>query len=85
MVFKQVKLGSLAVFGGDSLYETMKRLGSKGIEPQMELSSGVVVSMSQVNDQPFCVISKSGGLGTLELAEQIDRFMAESRDANYFQ
>lgn len=57
--------------GGDTLFQSMKVLGIKTIEPLAEISAGVVLSTIEWKQQKVQVITKSGGFGEVELFENI--------------
>lgn len=57
--------------GGDTLFQSMKVLGIRSIEPIAEISAGVVLSVIEWKGQKVQVITKSGGFGEVELFENI--------------
>lgn len=57
--------------GGDTLFQSMKVFGIKDLEPQCEVSPGVVLSQMNVEGHTVQVMTKSGGLGHRELLEDL--------------
>ncbi|WP_440858115.1 four-carbon acid sugar kinase family protein [Staphylococcus shinii] len=57
--------------GGDTLFQSMKVLDIKRIEPLTEIKPGVVLSNIEWDDQQIQVITKSGGFGSETLLEEI--------------
>ena len=65
---------NLAVFGGDTLYSALEALGSRSLRVQGEVEEGMPFSLVKLGDKEYTVISKSGGLGSLEVLENLRRF-----------
>ncbi len=61
----------LAVFGGDTLYGIVRRLGCRAITPQKELFPGVVQSTLQTGGGNKVVVSKAGGFGEDDLVRRL--------------
>ena len=61
----------LAVFGGDTLYGIVRRLGCRAITPQKEVFPGVVQSTLQTGGGNKVVISKAGGFGEDDLVRRL--------------
>lgn len=57
--------------GGDTLFQSMKVLGIKGIIPLTEMQPGIVLSVLEWNNKQMKVITKSGGFGSETLFEEL--------------
>ena len=68
-------VGTLVVFGGDTLLGVMEALGCKELQPVCEVCPGVVASHLETGFDG-AVISKAGSFGTPDLPETILRFLA---------
>ena len=66
---------NLAVFGGDTLYSALEALGCRSLEVQGEVEEGVPFSLVKLGEREYTVISKSGGLGSLEVLETLREFL----------
>jgi uncharacterized protein YgbK (DUF1537 family) len=78
-ILNKAYVGNLVVFGGDTLYSIMQKIGCDGIVPLFEISPGVVVARIISESHGFCVITKSGGLGNEDVIKVIDKFVFESQ------
>lgn len=88
-VLREVSVGTLAVFGGDTAFGIMDRLGVTGVWPLAEICQGVVVSRLEV--APFAVptaaapaaaatihlVTKAGGFGPRDVIQRIRRALKE--------
>lgn len=68
-------VGTLVVFGGDTLLGVMEALGCKELQPVCEVCPGVVASHLETGFDG-AVISKAGSFGTPDLPETILWFLA---------
>lgn len=64
----------LAIFGGDTLIQTVRKLGCKSITPVCEISSGTVLCKAQTDTREFLLVSKSGGFGGKNIVKEIIEF-----------
>ena len=64
-LIKQYHVGTLAVFGGDTLYEIIRQAKISAISPIRELAPGIVESKILTETYAERLISKSGGLGSI--------------------
>lgn len=74
-VLERTGLQNLAVFGGDALYSALEALGRHSLRVQGEVEEGVPFSLVKLGEKEYTVISKSGGLGSLEVLENLRRFL----------
>ncbi len=75
-IIQQVRVGTLAVFGGDTAFSVMAALGVRGAWPLGEICPGVVVS--RLEDAPSAVaaagmhlVTKAGGFGPMDVIQRI--------------
>ncbi|MDO4952716.1 MAG: four-carbon acid sugar kinase family protein [Synergistaceae bacterium] len=64
----------LAIFGGDTLIQTVRKLGCKSITPVCEISSGTVLCKAKNAKREFLLVSKSGGFGGKNIIKEIMEF-----------
>lgn len=74
-LFERTPPGTLAVFGGDTLFGIMEALGCSGIYPAAEISPGVVASMAVSKAGSFGIVTKAGGFGGEDVVQVIERFV----------
>jgi uncharacterized protein YgbK (DUF1537 family) len=74
-ILNRAYVGNLVIFGGDTLYSVMKKIGCEGIIPLLEISPGVVAAKTISNSHSFHIITKSGGLGNEDVVKVIDDFV----------
>ena len=82
-ILRETKVGTLVVFGGDTLHSVLSEMRCEGVCPLVELSPGVVASKvllpnppkeSFSKDTSRMVITKSGGLGNRDVLGSIVDF-----------
>jgi len=64
-------VGTLAVFGGDTLISVLRAIGEDGIYPIQEIQAGIVHSTLIFQGSSMNLITKSGGFGTLDCILQM--------------
>jgi uncharacterized protein YgbK (DUF1537 family) len=69
----------LAVFGGDTAMGVARAAGCGGLKPVCEIEPGVALSVMQSRLGETCLISKAGGLGSVDALRTIDEFVGRSR------
>lgn len=69
--------------GGDTLFQSMKVLGIKGIKPLTEINPGVVLSGICWEKQERQVITKSGGFGSEKLFEEISQLTKNFKEEEH--
>jgi len=69
-----VDVGTLAVFGGDTLISVLRAVGEDGIYPIQEIQAGIVHSTFIFQGSSMNLITKSGGFGTQDCILQIDSY-----------
>jgi uncharacterized protein YgbK (DUF1537 family) len=74
-ILNKTYVGNLVVFGGDTLYSIMQKIGCGGIVPLLEILPGVVAAKTVSDSHSFRVITKSGGLGNEDVIKVIDKFV----------
>lgn len=62
-ILKNTSIGTLIVFGGDTLMGIMKALGCSYIEPKSEIMPGVALSWAMIGESRIPLITKPGGYG----------------------
>lgn len=62
-IAERAQLGTLVVFGGDTLLGAAKALGATAIRPRKELLPGVVLARFESARAPFDLVTKAGGFG----------------------
>ena len=75
--------GAMLITGGDTLLECLTRLGSRGIEPLLELFPGVVLSRCRLAGRERLIISKSGGFGDETLLTDLKNLIKRSEHKEY--
>ncbi len=73
-LFNTLRPDLLAIFGGDTLIQTVRKLGCKSITPLCEISSGTVLCKAQTDTREFLLVSKSGGFGGKNIVKEIMEF-----------
>lgn len=76
-VAQRTQIGSIVVFGGDTLLGVMNSLGSYELEPIDEVCSGVVVSQT-LHSGPQ-IISKAGGFGGKDIIPRIEQYLSRQQ------
>ncbi|MDE6935006.1 MAG: four-carbon acid sugar kinase family protein [Oscillospiraceae bacterium] len=66
-------VGTLIVFGGDTLAAAVRRLGIQMLEPLSELAPGVVLCRTFADGKALNLVTKAGAFGGAELVETIER------------
>ncbi|NLF29108.1 MAG: hypothetical protein GX592_14540, partial [Clostridiales bacterium] len=59
----RAQLGTLVVFGGDTLLGAAKALGATAIRPLREILPGVVMARFESDRAKFDLVTKAGGFG----------------------
>jgi len=62
---------AIAVFGGDTLFSTLATLGGSRLTVVGEIEPGVPVSVAELSGHQTVLITKSGGLGSVDVVEKI--------------
>ena len=70
-LFESLQPDMLAIFGGDTLIQIVRRLGCTKITPLYEISSGTVLCRAKNAACEFLLVSKSGGFGEKDIVEKI--------------
>ncbi len=78
-ILERENAGNLVVFGGDTLFAVLKHLRCSGIFPILEIAPGVVAAKIMLPTGSLNMITKSGGLGNVEVVGMIDHFLMEKR------
>lgn len=73
-LFEKLCPDLLAIFGGDTLIQTVRRLGCTEITPLCEISSGTVLCKAKNAEREFLLVSKSGGFGGKNIVKEILEF-----------
>lgn len=71
----KTRIGSLVVFGGDTLLGVMNSIGCRELMPVDEVEPGIVVSL--IAGQNLLVVSKAGGFGTTEVIPRIEQYLRQ--------
>lgn len=66
---------TLLVTGGDTLMAFMDQIGQNELVPICELTAGVVLSQITYRGHSYNLLSKSGGFGTAELLENLEKLL----------
>jgi uncharacterized protein YgbK (DUF1537 family) len=66
-------IGSLVVFGGDTLVGILRAFGKTSVIPLAEIAAGVVLARIPGVDNPEYIITKAGGFGGEELLGKLLR------------
>jgi len=74
-VLKNISIGTLIVFGGDTLMGIMKALGCSYIEPKSEVMPGVAISLARFGDNQILLITKPGGYGEEDVILKLMEFI----------
>jgi uncharacterized protein YgbK (DUF1537 family) len=77
-ILHQTKIGTLVVFGGDTLISVLRYLECHGIYPISEIAPGVVAARIVSPAGSLNIITKSGGLGTKNVVGLIDEFVCKN-------
>ncbi len=72
-ILDRTPVGTLVVFGGDTLAETLKAAGVGTVVPIWEPWPGIVCSRLAGRDNPTSLVSKAGGFGDPNLIREIKR------------
>ena len=72
-IMAQRDIGTLIVFGGDTLAAAVKHLGIHVLEPLSELVPGVVLCRTSVGGKTLNLVTKAGSFGAESLAEHIEK------------
>ena len=70
-IMTQRDIGTLIVFGGDTLAAAVKHLGIHVLEPLSELVPGVVLCRTSVGGKTLNLVTKAGSFGAESLTEHI--------------
>jgi uncharacterized protein YgbK (DUF1537 family) len=74
-ILKKVRVDKLVVFGGDTLYGILERIGCKGVFPVTEITPGVVLARINSDFGAFTIVTKAGGFGGEGVIGAIDSFI----------
>ena len=74
-ILSRAQVGSLAIFGGDTLHGVLSKIGGGGVIPLNELSPGVVAAKIVSDLHSGIIITKSGGLGDKDVLRRIEEFV----------
>ncbi|MDR1658577.1 MAG: four-carbon acid sugar kinase family protein [Deltaproteobacteria bacterium] len=74
-ILKKSKVGTLVIFGGDTLHGILAQMNSAGVIPLAEISSGVVAAKVLTDQHDGLVITKSGGLSGPNILRSIEEFV----------
>ena len=74
-ILNSAHIGSLVVFGGDTLHSILRGIRCEGVIPALELAPGVVASQVLAHNHTPVMITKSGGLGSDDVLDVIDSFL----------
>jgi uncharacterized protein YgbK (DUF1537 family) len=66
-------IGSLVVFGGDTLVGILRAFGTSSVIPLAEIATGVVLARIPGVDNPEYIITKAGGFGGEDLLAKLLR------------
>lgn len=72
-VMARTDVGTLIVFGGDTLAAAVRQLGIQTLEPLSELAPGVVLCRTSAGGKALNLVTKAGAFGGAELVETIER------------
>lgn len=75
LIMNHADIGTLIVFGGDTLMGIMNELQCDTLQPIQEVDSGVVYAKPYKKGCGFEIITKAGGLGKEDVAKRIDAFL----------
>ena len=71
MVLRKSQPDTITVFGGDTLYAIMQRLGCTALEPYDQIFPGVVRSIAYTEFGDFNLVTKAGGFGDENLLAEL--------------
>jgi len=74
-IFQENIIGTLVVFGGDTLMGVMRALGCRYIEPISEIVPGVALSRAVIGETRIALITKPGGYGDKEVILKIMEYI----------
>jgi uncharacterized protein YgbK (DUF1537 family) len=81
-VLSGIRVGTLVIFGGDTLHGVLSKMRCAGVVPLAEISPGVVAAKILSEYHRGVVITKSGGLGDRDVLRQIDAFCMSRGEEN---
>lgn len=67
--------GTLVVTGGDTLQGVLEQLHCVYISPVCEIETGVALSYATLQNSSLMLISKSGGIGSIDVFRNMERFL----------
>jgi uncharacterized protein YgbK (DUF1537 family) len=72
---------ALAVFGGDTLHGIIREMAPANVFPVSQIAPGVVAATLQTQHTERLLITKSGGLGGVDVMNTIETFLREHHGA----
>ena len=77
-LLSRIDLGTLVVFGGDTLMSVLDSINQGEIYPIKEVQAGVAHSTFMLNGKPTNLITKSGGFGQKNCIMQIEAYAQQN-------